>query len=72
MRENADHNNSEYGHFSHSETFFCFSIYFMRDSSLAFIASVIISLVQGKNKYEINTLMKKASYNNIWTEDVKQ
>ena len=25
----------------------------------------IISLVTGKNKYQINTLMKKASYDNI-------
>ena len=44
----------------------------MRDNSVAFIASVIISLVQEKIKYEINASMKKASYNNIWTEDVKQ
>ena len=50
-------------------TVFCFSIYYTRDGSVASISSVIISLVTGKNKYEIYALMKKASYYNIWTED---
>ena len=26
----------------------------------------------GKNKYQINALMKKVSYGNIWTKDIKQ
>ena len=42
-------------------SFVCFFIYYMRDGSIASIASRIISLVTGKNEYEINTLMKKAS-----------
>lgn len=32
----------------------------------------IISLVTGKNKQEFITLMKKASYGDILTEDIKQ
>ena len=26
----------------------------------------------GKSKYQINALIKKASYDNIWTENIKQ
>ena len=44
----------------------------MRDGPVAFINSVAIPLVTRKNKYEINALMKKAFYDNIWTEDIKQ
>ena len=44
----------------------------MCDGLVACVASVIISLVTGKNKYEINALRKKASYNHLCTEDVKQ
>ena len=49
-------------------TFFCFSIHYMCDASVACITSVhfiIISLVTGKTKYEINALMMKDSYDNI-------
>ena len=41
--------------------FVCFFIYYMCNGSIASIASPIISLVTGKNEYEINALMKKAS-----------
>ena len=34
--------------------FVCFFIYYMCDGSIASIASPIISLVTGKNEYEIN------------------
>ena len=37
----------------------------MRDGSVACIASVIISLVTAKSKFEINALIKKDSYKNI-------
>ena len=38
----------------HTNCFVCFSIYYMRDVSAACLASVIISIVTQKNKYEIN------------------
>ena len=38
----------------HTNCFVCFSIYYMRDVSAACLASVIISIVTRKNKYEIN------------------
>ena len=41
--------------------FVCFFIYYMWDGSIASIASPIISLVTGKNEYEINALVKKGS-----------
>ena len=46
---------------SHVNYFVCFFIYYMCDGSIASIASPIISLVTGKNEYEITALMKKAS-----------
>ena len=52
-------------------TFFRFSIHYMMcdrsvfGSLYYFGYHFIISLVTGKNKYEINTLMKKVSYDNI-------
>ena len=49
----------------HATCFICFSVYCMRDGSTACITSVINLLVTGKNKYKINALMEKASYDNI-------
>ena len=45
----------------HINCFVCFFIYYICDGSMASIASPIISLVTGKNEYEINALRKKAS-----------
>ena len=39
--------------------------HYLRDGPVVFINSVAIPLVTGKNKYEINALMKKAFYDNI-------
>ena len=51
---------------SHVNCFVCFFIYYMCDGSIASIASPIISLVTGKNEYEINALMNiYISLNNI-------
>ena len=48
-------------HFHKLTVLFTFVIYYMCDGSIASIASPIISLVTGKNEYEINALMKKVS-----------
>ena len=45
---------------THIFAFFCSSIHYMCDSSVACITSVIILLVTRKNKYQFNALIKKA------------
>ena len=48
-------------HFHTLTVLSAFVIYYMCDGSIASIVSTTISLLTGKNEYEINALMKKAS-----------